>query len=508
MTRFNFSGLIIWYGLFLAQKINLTTADLGRHIKNGDMILMGKWDNLYTNFYSYTHPDYPVFNHHWGSGVIFFLLEKAVGFWGLSLFYILLSLTVFLIFFRLSWQMAGFQISAITSFFLIPLIAERVEVRPEIFTYLFSGLFFWLLWQYRNGKVTFARLLLLPALEIIWVNTHIYFIVGFLLIAAFFLEKLFHRQWQAAKELAFILGGAIAASLINPLGLRGTFLPFLIFSNYGYKIVENQSVWFLQRYGFPNPNLILFEIIFFFLIAFLMIVLIKNRSAFSWALAFIALLLSAMAWLMLRNFTLFGFFVLPILAYNAKNAVADSWMRQDKNQLLIWSSFLLGVILLVAVYFPHISLFSSKFGVGLMPGVNASAEFFKNQKLKGPILNNYDIGGYLIYQLFPDERVFVDNRPEAYPASFLKNDYIPLQENEEKFAEIDQKYNFNVIYFYRHDLTPWGQKFLIDRINDPNWAPVFVDDYAIISLKRNEQNKEIISRYEIPKELFKVIKTK
>ena len=68
--------LMSWYGLFFMEKIDLTTSDLGRHIKNGEMILDGQFGVLNTNFYSYTEPDYEFTNHHWGSGVIFYLFGK------------------------------------------------------------------------------------------------------------------------------------------------------------------------------------------------------------------------------------------------------------------------------------------------------------------------------------------------------------------------------------------------------------------------------------------------
>ena len=79
-----------------------------------------------------------------------------------------------------------------------------------------------------------------------------------------------------------------------------------------------------------------------------------------------------------------------------------------------------------------------------------------------------------------------------------------MQENEETWQFYDKKYNFNAIVFGYHDLTPWAQNFLIKRINDSSWAPVFVDNYIIIFLKRNALNKDIILKYELPKEIFNV----
>jgi hypothetical protein len=110
----------------------------------------------------------------------------------------------------------------------------------------------------------------------------------------------------------------------------------------------------------------------------------------------------------------------------------------------------------------------------------------------------------MILGLYPKEKVFVDNRPEAYPKEFFENTYIPMQEKEEKWQEELKKNKFNAIYFYRLDYTPWAQTFLISRVKDPAWAPVFVDNKTILFLYRNEINSNIIKKYEIPKEVFNV----
>ena len=109
-----------------------------------------------------------------------------------------------------------------------------------------------------------------------------------------------------------------------------------------------------------------------------------------------------------------------------------------------------------------------------------SLKFFEENKLKGPIFNNYDDGGYLIYGLYPKEKVFVDNRPEAYSTEFFSEDYIAIQEVDELWQKELAEYNFNVIYFYRNDLTPWGQKFLETRAKDPKWELVYSDDFFLI----------------------------
>jgi len=508
--------LLSYYGFFIANKIDLTTSDLGRHLENGKIAIESIFSNsgifnqlVKTNFYSYTSPDYPFVNHHWGSGVIFYLIEKLFGFTGLSLFYIILSLVVFALFFKLAQKNSNFTISTLTALLLIPLIAERKEIRPEIFSYFFIALFFWILWHYRQGLISSRWLFLLPIMGIIWVNLHIYFIVGLFLIGIFLLEEIIVPSLKNKKKIINLFLAFVATALsflIQPNGLKGALYPLNIFREYGYQIVENQSVWFLQKIGIVNdPNLLLFEIIFSLLILSFILLFFINRKNFSLNFFILGMIFGITASLALRNFTLFGLFALVILAYNLDKIFKKINLRQESAEVIVLISFL--IIASFVFINNNQEIFNINKGLGLVPNNNASADFFKKEYIKGPIFNNYDIGSYLIYNLFPQEKVFVDNRPEAYSVPFFQKIYIPMQEDENIWKTQDEKYNFNVIFFSYRDYTPWAQNFLINRINDKNWAPVFVDQYAIIFLKINDLNKNIIGKYEIPKNSFNTTKT-
>jgi hypothetical protein len=166
----------------------------------------------------------------------------------------------------------------------------------------------------------------------------------------------------------------------------------------------------------------------------------------------------------------------------------------------------LGAAIVVFLFINHHSRLNfSRFGLGVLEGNSGAAEFFQSEGLRGPIFNNYDIGGYLIYYLYLRERVFVDNRPEAYTRDFFEQEYVPMQEDEAAWRRAEQKYNFNAIFFSHRDAAPWGQKFLIERIRDAAWAPVFLDDHSIIFLKRNDRNQDIIGKYEIAQNYFQTI---
>jgi hypothetical protein len=267
--------------------------------------------------------------------------------------------------------------------------------------------------------------------------------------------------------------------------------------------VENQSIRFLENLGFRNGlNFLPFKVAFVLLALSFVLLAVFKRKKISVALLVLAGGFSYASWMAIRNFPLFGFFALPIMAYNF-------YLVFPKKIILPYKLALVAVGIAIAGFgfFQGYLNFQEKqdnFGVGLMPGVSGSADFVKAVNLKGPILNNYDIGGYLIFNLYP-EKVFVDNRPEAYTSDFEQNIYIAALNSPGIFAKLDSQYHFNAIVFSHRDFTPWGQKFLIDKITNPDWAPVFADSFNIVFARRNKQNEDIIKQYAIPADHFRVL---
>lgn len=506
--------LLAWLGFLMAQKIDLATADLGRHIKNGEWVVENHFDLLsqnspvHENFYSYTNPDFSVPNHHWGSGVIFYEIYKLAGFSGLSVSYIFLFLLTFSIFFYIAARESNFTVAALLSLFLLPLIAERREVRPEAWSYFFAAIFFWLLWKWEKGELAPRWLYILPVLAIFWINLHVYFFLGFFLIGVFWLVKIgrlilakltdeeFFKNVKDAKNLTIILITSTLAALVNPFGWRGLIYPLTIFRNYGYTIVENKSVWFVENYGISNPNFLLIKIVLAALLASFALLFFVNRKKIPLHYSLFTILFGTIGWLAIRNFTLLGFFALPILAANFENIFTpDHKDNSPAKENGIAMAFICLAIVAIFSNWQFASAHSVDRGIGLRSGEMAAADFLESEKIAGPIFNNYDIGSYLIFSLPPSEKVFVDNRPEAYPDSFFSEAYKPMQENPDIFSRIDEKYGFNAIVFSRNDITPWGQKFLENIKNSQNWAKVFEDGYAIIYLKNDEENQTIIEKY-------------
>lgn len=526
--------LFVWLLFLLAEKINLFTADLGRHLKNGELILNGNFRSIVdTNFYSYTHTDFPFINHHWLSGVVLFLWQKAFGFGGLSILYLFFFLLAFGLIFYLAQKEFGYRATFLSSVILIPLIADRKEVRPEMFTLFFSATFVLLFWSYLKERISKKIIVFfLILIQFFWVNLHIGFVFGWLIGGLFFLEdfirnfyllnskksgadNLFSLSWLAFKQSKFFFGLCLLiffVSLANPHGIFGATYPFKIFDNFGYQLAENQSVWFLENYGLKEKNFYLIKLAvvvslgaFFLILKHWFFFLKKEKGILT--IIFLGIIFSWLGIFVRRNFSLAGLFFLPTFAFLL--VFLFDWLQNRmKTRMTETTEFFRiggGLILAVFVFiFSKQKLTGGEIGIGVDQTIFNAANFFKEHKIQGPIMNNYDVGGYLIYSIFPEQKLFVDNRPEAYPAEFFTDEYIPMQENEELWKEKLKQYDFNVIFFYLHDLTPWGQNFLINRSKDDDWSAVYVDKQAIIFLKKNQQNRSLIEQYEIPKERFGV----
>ncbi len=361
------------------------------------------------------------------------------------------------------------------SLLYIPILFERTDVRPEFFSFLFLSLFIVILYKFREK---FTRLIfLLPFIELLWVNMHIYFPIGIVLLVFFIIDGVFKNRSFNSRYTGIsliVLLGCILVTLLNPNGLSGALYPFSVLQHYGYSIEENQNIFFLWSIIHKQ------SILFFFIsapILFTSLLLnFKRVLPVDWL---ISIFFTILAILSIRNFPLF---VLATFIPFVKSLSAIK-LFLPKHFKTVFVILLLGFTIFEAQ-----QIYVRKgFGFGSTmqneKGAKDAVDFFLKTNLRGPIFNNFDIGSYLDYALYPKEKVFVDGRPEAYPASFFKDNYIPMQLDENKLEQESQKYNFNTIFFSHTDQTPWAEKFIKQITQNKKWNIVYIDDYVVILTK-------------------------
>ena len=500
------------YGSFLIYKMDFLTLsvnDLGRHITNGQMLFQTR-DVLTTNFYSYTEPDFPFINHHWLSGVAFYLLYEIFGFGGLVIFKIVILLSAFTLLFFASIKKADFWLVALFSLPALLMLKERVELRPEIFSFLFVAIFLYLLIDLEKHPER-KRVFWLVPLQLLWVNLHTFFFIGILLTAGFLFEKIIYnlknfKNDPLIKKLVLLLAILTAVSFINPNGAKGALYPLNIFENYGYKIAENQSLLSVKEIYWWDISIKIFTPMVYLLASSFFFALRRKPIFYFLASAGAAMATFSLA----RALPLFGLLFLPAVSFNfngiflrIKSFLSGKWPKTAAILGKGLTLCILGAFVYTAFtnYKPAVSTGSiGERGIGLIGNTAASATFFKEQNLKGPIFNNYDIGSYLIYHFFPQERVFVDNRPEAYPSAFFKDIYYPMIQQEEKWREVQEEYNFNVIFLGQQTRSDDEAIFLRKRLEDPAWSFVYADAYAVILLKNSPENENVIKKFQITQE--------
>ena len=488
---------------------DFTSLDLGRHLKNGQIV----WSQsgvLFKNFYSYTEPDFPFINHHWLAGVIFWLLYLICGFKILTWLNIILGVLTVLIIFKLAERKANFWLAAILALPVILLMSERIDIRPEMFSYLFIALVYYLVENFRTNGFSKKHTWLIP-IFLIWVNLHIYFFIGLLLLSLAVLEQLIlrHKNFfkiESARKFFYIALASWLAALVNPNFIKGLLYPFNILKKYGYDIVENKSPFYLETLMI-DYNILIFKILLGLLvISFILLLAVRRKVNFYYSA--LAAVFSIFACLYIRNLPLFGLMVLPLMA---ENFYCTS--QRFKNKFAISQAKVLILVLLVyGLFFSWLvtdnlrenKFFKKNFGLGMRENSLKSIKFYRDNNLSGPIFNNYDLGSALIFWLFPAERVFVDNRPEAYSLDFFQRFYKPMMADGVKRQEHSEKYNINLVYVSHTDGTPWARQFLAAQLKDEKWPLIYFDDYTVMMVKNNNHNKVLIEKYKIDNGRFAI----
>ncbi len=494
---FILAGSLFWHNL------TYVNTDIGRHIKLGE-IIWNTGEIPKTNLFSFTAPDFAFINHHWLSEVIFYGILSLGGtiINGLKLIIVFKVLVLLAVYFILFLTVKKNNILAVSLSFLASILvfSARTEPRPEIFSYLIFAAYLLIIYRSRAGGNP-VWLWILPILQVFWVNFHIYFIIGPAIYFLFLADRLILKKITKQQIYAGIL--ILTANLINPNFYSGAIYPLRVFDNYGYSVAENSSLFFLAKYfGSWAPQDKLFLVSVFIIAGSFLIRILFNKSVkdIFFDLSLIALT-AGLSFKMQRNIPLYALAAWPVLSQNLDLVLGKlSWKKEKLPSTLIVPVFIASIFFVVNGKF-YSWLDSPKFfGLNVSASAQEAVEFVKAGDINGQVFNNFDIGSYLIWQLYPGQKVFIDGRPEAYPADFFKNEYRAMQESENIWLDKSDQYGINYVFFAHTDMTQWSEKFLTRINNDKKWPMVFIDDSVVIFLKDTEANRPVIEKYKITKE--------
>jgi tetratricopeptide (TPR) repeat protein len=510
---FVFALILVFYGSILAHKINLPMADdLPRQMKIGELLLQGNWDLLYTNVLSYVEPDHFFFNHHWFSGILFFLLYQVIGWSGLVVFKVVMFLTAFSLIFFTALKKADFWLVSLFSLPALIVILERTGLRPEVFSYVFVATYLYLLIDLDDHPDRKWIYGLIP-LQMFWVNMHVFFSIGIMMVAGFLFEKIVlnwnNRAWLKSplvQKLGIVFLGVLGISLLNPRGIAGVLYRYP--ANFPIVISENRSLdaFVSQETFWEDPAVAMVYGCVGLLILSYVIAFRQKQYRIFFALASLAT--SLLVFNILRSLTLFGFMFLPAVTanFNGSFLALKEWIAREMPNIAKYVrrgaiAILIGafVFLIYPGWAPFVAY--KVRGVGLVPWAEDAANFFKENNLHGPIFNDADVGSYLIWYLYPEEKVFTDNRfGDAYSASFYEDIATPMISDEYIWQNAMLQYDFNVIFYNHYDGAAESRPFVWRRLHDPEWVLVHADPAVVILVRDLPENAAVIEQFRITPE--------
>jgi hypothetical protein len=135
-----------------------------------------------------------------------------------------------------------------------------------------------------------------------------------------------------------------------------------------------------------------------------------------------------------------------------------------------------------------------------------AADFIRKNHIRGNMFNADALGGYLIWELYPSVRVFMDTR-ELHPAVLA--DYRTIMSGAAAVApggtiaeweRLLKKYGVNFIVIHGINFSGKLLGLMEALLDSPRWAPVFADRNVYIFVENTDAYQEILNAHRLSRE--------
>ena len=326
---------------------------------------------------------------------------------------------------------------------------------------------------------------LLPPLGLLWSNCHGGFPLGWVVLLAYCAETVPfrpHATWvRDSQRLWLVTACAIAASGINPNGFA---VVSTVFAYRGSPMTANLIEWQAPSLWGPPYG---FDILLYAAALVLVLSWRKVRPA-HWILfaAFAGASLTSF-----RNIPLIGFLAPVLIA-------AHFPLRIKVPGGLAWAPPILALAGATAG-FAQGRFLQLRVAEWTIPA--GAADYLLEHRVTGPIFNTYEQGGYMIWRLGPQERVFIDGRALS---ETVYRDYNRILFNAGSYAdqvagpreELLNRYGIQVVVMNTMDYVSGALYPLALALANPlstEWALVYDDSQAVVFLRRPPPGSKVLS---------------
>ncbi|MGA1869424.1 MAG: hypothetical protein ACMUJM_12870 [bacterium] len=502
IALFSFVVVVIFSCIF-----NIVNFDFGWHLKTGEYITQN-FSIPRHDIFSYIAEGNKWIDSHWLFQVILYSAYAIGGAYGCIVLRCCIVLGTFLLLYFIYYKDDFYAVSIIVGLIALFCGFQRFLLRPEIFTFLFIVIFFYFIENF--SKYKYAVFFILPFIQLLWSNMHGLYILGIIFMMLYYcgeciniliyryLGKLEEREcsmriWTRKLICLLLVSGA---SLINANGKDGILYPFTIFQEIFSKatspiatVGELISPFSFPQTKFPDPVVMFKILIVLSLVAFLMNI---KKIRFCYLLPFCAFLFLAV--LSFRNIAIFALIATPMTVYNiagfidslkGKTSTRLVKLRHATSMALFISIVIINVVIIFLISNNYIYKrlgYHRKFGFGISEYFPQEAvDYIKANadQIGGNLFNSADIGGYLIWQLYPEWKVSLDGRWEVY-GNFIHD--IRKLADRSYFMQLVHRYNIMLLV-----LGKTSQEYLLLRWwlgRDPGWRFIKQTQNTIIFKRR------------------------
>lgn len=456
--------LVFLATLATAQNI-LTDQDPFWHVAAGNWIIAHR-AVPHRDVFSFSMAGAPWIAHEWLSEVVLAAVYDLAGWGGLVVLAALVFAATLAVLLALLLRYLPPSLSLLGVIGAFGLAIGHLHVRPHIF-----GLLLLVIWlgalvaarqEERAPSPVYALLMLL------WANLHGGFILGLGLAALFAGEALFEANdrasfRRAARGWGLFLALSVVAALITPNGVAGLLFPLRVMQMPFAMATINE--WKSPDFQYPQP------LEAWLLLAILGALIAGLRLPVTRITMFLLLLHEALAH---RRFgEIFGLaaplLFAPALGLQLRDTAFAALDRRldahsGASRPLGWTIAAVAVFAATAV--------TPRAGLGNEDhpfAPRAAVQFAVAHQLTGPVFNDYEFGGYLI---FSGIAPFIDGRADLYGDAFLKR-----AATAGELPGLLQQYAITWTLIEPQD----ARVALLDHL--AGWERAYADDIAVIHIR-------------------------
>jgi hypothetical protein len=476
----------------------LGDAGIGWHIRTGQLILTTHAIPRVDPFSS-TMGGKPWFAWEWLYDLIVGWLESYAGLNGVVWFTAVVIASVFAAAFRLLIRHKTNLIAAVV-LVLLALSASTIHflARPHVLTWLFTLVWFAILDAAERSGRSRSLLWTLPLLMLLWVNLHGGFLVGFVLLAIFWLSALW--SWVKTKsdciedafekitarrrtiDVTIVSLFSALTSLINPHGWN---LYHHVFSYLSSRFLMNH----IDEFRSPDFHGVAPRCFLILLLISIAAVAVCGRKL---RLSGILTLLFAVyaALYASRNIPVSAILLImvigPLFRRSQSTTFGSPAMRntfltrmsavESSLRGHTWPALAVILTCLVAAH-GHAkpgSVLDIQFDPARMPV--AAVNYLQLNGVRGPVLAPDYWGGYLIYRIYPAQRVVVDDRHDLYGEEFFKS-YLKMIRVEPGWQQFLDDHPACCL------LLPRDSALAAIISTRPEWRVAYADNLALVFMK-------------------------